>query len=203
MFRAVDVGALVPGLIGPRLHAVAVLLVILPATLVNGSVVMQILALTVGLIVGPLTLVDIAIRVDQAANAVSFAVAPLALVQRAVEPDLTAFASPGFHVCLPLANIDCSTGQTEGSLQDESRPCDVFKVRHLERTVLLVYLFDRFILEQVAFIDAVIELAVFSPVLQCVANLVQAFAHHVGPKKRLDLDDALDEGRHSAILSHS
>ena len=84
MLSSVDVGTFVACLIRPSFDTVAVLLVILPAALVHGTVIMHVLALAISLVVEPLALVNVAIRVDQPADTVGLATLPLPFVQRAI-----------------------------------------------------------------------------------------------------------------------
>lgn len=96
---------LIPRPIGPSVHSISMLPVILPSANILGAVGMLVDAVAVGPVVQPLAEVVVAVGVDHAALAGGLVGVPVALVFAAVLPVLNAFAlaEAGFG---PLAGVD-------------------------------------------------------------------------------------------------
>lgn len=80
--------------------------IILPFTLVPGTVLMHVDSIAVGLVIEPLALEHVAIHVPEFSIAAGFVEPPVAFVFGAVLPDLHAITV--LQVSEPLANICCA-----------------------------------------------------------------------------------------------
>ena len=92
MFLTALVVALVSGVIGPCLNAIAVLAILFPVSDVLGAVKMLIGSSSLGLVIVPVALVDIAVCVDKSSLAVRLIVFPVSDVLATIFPDLGTFA---------------------------------------------------------------------------------------------------------------
>ena len=106
MLLALVVVAFVHGIIGPDFFSLTVLEIVLPFTLVPGTVLMDVDAIAVGLVVEPLALENVAVHVPEFSIAAGLVEPPVALVFGAVLPDLDAVSV--LQVSEPLANICCA-----------------------------------------------------------------------------------------------
>jgi hypothetical protein len=97
--------AFIPGIIWPRLDAVAMLPVFFPVTRVFGAIHVLIGATSLRFIIVPFSLVDIAVRMNKATFSVSLIILPIAAVLAAIFPDLYTLAF-SFTFFAPLAMIN-------------------------------------------------------------------------------------------------
>ena len=106
MLLASEVHALVDASISPSLLALPVLEVILPLTLVAGSIHVDVYAVSIGFIVNPVALVDVAVNMYEFTVPMRSVVAPLSFVAGAIGPHLCTItiskaADPLPLVCRP------------------------------------------------------------------------------------------------------
>lgn len=108
MLHAVLVVALILGAIWPLLNTVAMLLVLLPSTLVSTAVEVSIDSITICLVIGPLSLIHVAFRMHETAESIGHAVFPESVVTGAIRPDLDTAPILLIRAHEPLALVNCT-----------------------------------------------------------------------------------------------
>jgi len=92
MFHALFIASFVFASIGPALYTPAVLKIILPLSLIAGTIHVNVNAVAISLVIFPVTLIDIAISVPEFALAVCLIDFPFSLILGSIRPDLSARA---------------------------------------------------------------------------------------------------------------
>jgi len=124
VFATEGIVALVPRLVRPGLHSVAMLQVIFPHTFVLCAIHVLVDAAAVRFIIGPIPIVDITVDVDEATLAMGSVFSPFTGVFRTVAPGL--FAEAITETSLPLACVDSAR------LESVSRPLFAGLVRNID-----------------------------------------------------------------------
>ena len=98
-----DVSAIVLGTVGPGLHTLAVLFILLPVAVILCTVQVAVDAVAVRLVIEPHAIIHGAIDVDESSAAVGLVLAPPALVHGTIWPNLLSFTSSNISLNKPLS----------------------------------------------------------------------------------------------------
>lgn len=108
MLHSVFVVTLILGAIWPLLNTVAMLLVLLPSTLVSTAVEVSVDSITICFVISPLTLIHVAFRMNETAKSISHSILPESVVTGAIRPDLNAASVLLIRADEPLALVNCA-----------------------------------------------------------------------------------------------
>lgn len=138
MLHSVFVVALILGVIGPSLHSVTMLSVILPVAAVSSAIQVLVVAIAMGFIVSPLSLVDISVGLNDSSLSMSFVLLPVTSILDAVLPDLGSLTL-SLVLIVPLAVVDAAIVHLDGPSVDEWAVSRRLTLVKLELTILGFY----------------------------------------------------------------
>lgn len=126
MLLALQVVPIEVGPIRPRLATAALLLVLVPLTLVGGALSVVVVPDAVRLVVDPLALEDVAVCENESTVAIGHIILPETLKLAAIGPDLQSIALLGVILLVPLAGVDLIVIQLLPILESQTRLVTAF-----------------------------------------------------------------------------
>ena len=105
LLHALAVVALKFAAVGPSLHTLTILRVVLPEATIQRAVLMEVEAKAMSFVIFPLSLVDVTVFVQQAAVVIRLVFVPVALIETTIRPDLDTTSLPHRLVFEPLTDV--------------------------------------------------------------------------------------------------